>query len=273
MEQPHRPLPAAPILSSLETRARIRFTVAEALAQGRMGFHFQPVVQARNPRFPAFFEMLARLGLPNGQVLSAAAFMPCVESLELGREIDRLALAAALDALRADRALRVSVNMSPLTMGDADWLAQLGAAAQEDRALTGRLILEITETDALENSDQTLDFMGHVRGLGCAFALDDFGAGATGFRHFRNFRFDMVKIDGSFIKDVQASPDAQILVECLVSVARHFEMLTVAERVETTAEAAWLNAAGVDCLQGYLYGRPAATATLAAGTGLRARAR
>ena len=88
-----------------------------------------------------------------------------------------------------------------------------------------------------------MDFMDHVRGTGCAFALDDFGAGATGFRYFRDFRFDMVKIDGAFVRGVHAARDAQVLVECLGGVARHFEMLTIAEQVESEAEAGWLRAA------------------------------
>ena len=109
---------------------------------------------------------------------------------------------------------------------------------------------------------QTIDFMDHVRATGCAFALDDFGAGATGFKYFRDFRFDIVKIDGAFVRGVAGNRDAQVLVECLGGVARHFEMMTVAEQVETEADAAWLRNAGVDCLQGYLYGRPSATAEL-----------
>lgn len=254
---------ATPALTTrIETNARVRFTVAQALAQGRMHFHFQPVVSAANPRFPAFFEMLARLTLPNGQTLSAAAFMPHVEDGPLGRAIDRLALGAALEALSADSALRLSVNMSPLTMGDPEWLDMIAAAADRDPRAVARLILEITETAAIENSDQTLDFMNHVRGLGCAFALDDFGAGATGFRHFRDFRFDIVKIDGDFAAGVSRSPDSRVLVECLVAVARHFEMMTVAERVEAEEDAETLRALGVDCLQGYRFGRPAALPVL-----------
>ncbi len=248
----------------IEAKARIRFTVAQALAQGRVGFHFQPVVSAANPRFPAFFEMLARLTLPGGQILPAAAFLPHVEDGPLGRAIDRLALASACAALAETPGLRLSVNMSPRSMGDADWLATLGAAAGRDRRVTDRLILEITETAAIDQSGQTIDFMEHVRGFGCAFALDDFGAGATGFRHFRDFRFDMVKIDGAFVQGVSRSPDARLLVECLMKVARHFEMMAIAERVECAADAAALRGLGVDCFQGYRYGRPSARPELPA---------
>jgi len=244
--------------SRLEAKARLRFQVAQALVQGRVLFHFQPVVQARNPREPAFFEMLARMRMPNGELLSAGAFLPAVEAGPLGRAIDRLALAHALRALKADPGLRLSVNMSPLSMGDEEWLDLFARAAREDASLLGRLILEITENDAMQSVDQTIDFMAHVRATGVAFALDDFGAGATGFRYFRDFRFDMVKIDGAFIRGVHAQPDAQVLVQALAGVARHFEMLAVAEFVETEAEADWLRGQGIDCLQGHLFGRPGA---------------
>ena len=123
--------------------------------------------------------------------------------------------------------------MSPLSMGDAEWLEILAEGTRLDRGACGRLILEITEAAAMQDPGQTVDFMDHVRRSGCAFALDDFGAGATSFRYFRDFRFDMVKIDGSFIAGVAAARDAQVLVECLMAVAKHFEMVTVAERVET----------------------------------------
>lgn len=242
----------------LEARARLRFRVALALAQGRVTFHYQPVVRADTPGFPAFFEMLARVQLPDGQLLSAGTFMPLIEDSELGRAVDRAGLDAALRALAANPRLRVSVNVSPLSMGDEGWLAILAAATRCDSGACGRLILEITETAALRDPGQTADFIGHVRRSGCAFALDDFGAGATGFRHFRDFRFDMVKIDGAFCHGAHRQPDAQVLVECLAGIARHFEMLTVAEHIEDEADAAWLRRQGIDCFQGWLYGRPAA---------------
>ena len=171
--------------------------------------------------------------MPNGEILSAGAFLPAVEAGPLGRAIDRLALAQALRALKADPALRLSVNMSPLSMGDEEWLDIFAAGDARTAGLLGRLILEITEHDAMQSVDQTIDFMDHVRATGCAFALDDFGAGATGFRYFRDFRFDMVKIDGAFVRGVHAAPRRAGAGRGLAGVARHFEMLTVAELVET----------------------------------------
>lgn len=238
-------------------RTRLRFSIAQALTRGRMRFHFQPVVRADAPGFVAFHEMLARMVEVDGRILPASAFIGHAEDNALGRAIDRLALETALDELAAEPGLRLSINLSPRSMGDSDWLGVLTDGAERlGRRVTGRLILEITESEAIAASGQTQDFMDHVRGYGCAFALDDFGAGATGFRHFRDFRFDMVKLDGGFVEGVARSRDSQALVGCLMSAARHFEMMVVAERVETPADAAWLVEAGVDCLQGYLYGRP-----------------
>jgi len=245
-------------MSRIEANARIRFTVAQAISQGRLGFHFQPVIRSDNGRYPAFFEMLARLRLPGGQVLPASSFLPMVESGALGKAIDCLALSAALGRLAETPGLRLSVNVSPQSMGNEDWLAILAAAHRGGSGVCGRLILEITEQAALAEADQTREFMDYIRPMGPAFALDDFGAGATGFRHFSVFRFDMVKLDGNFVRDVHKSRDNQVFVECLMRMAQHFEMLTIAERVETAADADWLTAAGVDCMQGYLFGRPAA---------------
>ncbi len=238
--------------------ARIRFAVLQALAQGRMGFHFQPVVRAEAPEFTAFHEMLVRMTLPSGETVNAGTFMPAVERGPLGREIDRLALAQAVELLAQDPTLRLSINISPLTMGDDGWLAIFRRATAGSRNALRRLILEVTETEAIRDVGQTRDFMDHVRAAGVAFALDDFGAGATGFRHFRDLRFDIVKIDGGFVEGVAGTRDAQVLVECLMAVARHFDMMTVAERVERPEDAAWLAGLGINCLQGYLYGRPVA---------------
>lgn len=247
--------PAEPHAPRLE--ARTQFAVSQALAQGRIGFHFQPVVRAQRPDFVAFNEMLVRMTLPSGETVSAGAFMPAVEQGPLGRAIDRLALEQAIALLDADPGLRLSVNMSPLTMGDEGWLEIFQRAAATSRRALGRLILEVTETEAIREVALTRDFMNHVRTAGVAFALDDFGAGATGFRHFRDLRFDIVKIDGSFVDGIAASKDAQVLVECLMAVANHFEMMTVAEKVERSADAGWLAGLGIDCLQGFLYARPA----------------
>jgi EAL domain-containing protein (putative c-di-GMP-specific phosphodiesterase class I) len=98
--------------------------------------------------------------------------------------------------------------------------------------------------------------MAETQPRGVAFALDGFGAGLTAFRPLKDFFFDLVKIDKGFIHGIADDPDNQVLAEALITVAQQFEMLVVADGVETPQEAALLGQMGADCMQGYLYGVP-----------------
>jgi EAL domain-containing protein (putative c-di-GMP-specific phosphodiesterase class I) len=89
-----------------------------------------------------------------------------------------------------------------------------------------------------------------------SFALDDFGAGFTSFRYLKSFYFDVLKIEGEFIRGIAENPDNQVLTAALTAIGRQFDMVIVAENVETAADVAYLEAIGVDCLQGYYFGAP-----------------
>jgi EAL domain-containing protein (putative c-di-GMP-specific phosphodiesterase class I) len=230
--------------------------VDEAVQSRRVRLAFQPVVPAGNPVSPVFYEGLARILDPTGRTIPAADFIDAVELHETGRRIDALALELGLRALHADPILRLSVNMSARSIGYPRWTRTLEAGLLADPSLAGRLILEITESSAMLIPDIVSVFMADLQARGVRFALDDFGQGFTSFRYLRDFDFDILKIDGQFIRGVAADPDNQVLTRALVSIAGHFQMLTVAESVETAADAAWLAAAGVDCLQGYHIAAP-----------------
>ena len=98
-----------------------------------------------------------------------------------------------------------------------------------------------------------------VRQQGVSFALDDFGAGYTSFRILKEVRFDIIKIDGYFIRDIHTNRDNQALTKVLIDIAGHFEMMVVAEAVEKQEEMVFLRDMNVDCQQGYLFGRPEVT--------------
>jgi EAL domain-containing protein (putative c-di-GMP-specific phosphodiesterase class I) len=119
-----------------------------------------------------------------------------------------------------------------------------------------RLILEITESSAMLIPELVIGFMREFQAKGVSFALDDFGSGFTSFRYLRDFYFDIIKIDGQFIRGIANNPDNQVLTSALLSIADQFDMLTVAESVETTQDAAYLTSIGVNCLQGYHFGAP-----------------
>ncbi|MEX0970567.1 MAG: EAL domain-containing protein [Paracoccaceae bacterium] len=234
--------------------ARTKALVREALHDERIGLAWQPVMRGGPQGHVSFYEGLLRLRCPNGAVMRAGEFIEAVEGTQLGRALDRRALSLALELLAADRRLRLSINISPNSMHDNGWNALLAQAARQDPSLPERLIIELTERSAMRDPDETLAFLERNRKLGCSFAIDDFGAGQTAFAYFRRFRFDMVKIDGQFIRDLHKNPDNAILVKVLVELAQHFDMLTVAEFVENEDEASAATALGVDCLQGYYCG-------------------
>jgi len=230
--------------------------VAAALSEGRLALALQPVMQARGAGRVAFHEGLVRLIGRDGTAVPAAAFLPAVEALPLGRLIDRHVLDLALARLRATPDLRLAVNLSALSVADPGWEAALTAALRHDATLAERLIVEITETAVSADSDALADFVRRWQARGVAFAIDDFGAGYTALRHLRRVRFDIIKIDGTFTRGVERDRDNQALVSAMTGIARHFEAMVVAEAVETEAEAAALSDRGIDALQGYLYGRP-----------------
>ncbi|NAZ38111.1 EAL domain-containing protein [Rubellimicrobium sp. CFH 75288] len=247
---PQSPLEWAARLHEADLPAMIR----EALARDRAQLAFQPVVTAGRPPRVAFYEGFIRLLDERGTPLPAGAFFEKVEESGLGRELDCAALRLGLQMLRRQPRLRLAINMSARSIGDGTWRRILEAGLAE---VGDRLILEISEGSAMLLPELVGRFMAEVQPRGVSFALDDFGAGLIAFRHLRDFLFDCVKVDRLFVSGIDRSPDNQVLVEALVTVARQFGMFAVAEGVETEAEAAHLRSLGVDCLQGYLFGRPA----------------
>jgi EAL domain-containing protein (putative c-di-GMP-specific phosphodiesterase class I) len=246
------PLAAALAEKDRATVAMVRL----ALRTRQVALALQPVVDAGDPTRIAFHEGLIRVLDGAGRLVPAREFIGAVEATDTGLELDRAALALGLEALRRDPGLRLAVNMSARSIGAVRWMETLAAGLARDETVAERLILEITEASAMAMPELVTAFMTGLQRRGISFALDDFGAGQTSFRYFRDFSFDMVKIDRQFIANVHRDRDNQALVRALILIARQFDMFTVAEGVERAEDAAWLQAQGVDCLQGYLFGMP-----------------
>jgi EAL domain-containing protein (putative c-di-GMP-specific phosphodiesterase class I) len=246
------PLAAALAEKDRATVAMVRL----ALRTRQVALALQPVVHAEDPTRIAFHEGLIRVLDGAGRLVPAREFIGAVEATDTGLELDRAALALGLEALRSDPGLRLAVNMSARSIGAVRWMETLASGLARDETVAERLILEITEASAMAMPELVTAFMTGLQRRGISFALDDFGAGQTSFRYFRDFSFDMVKIDRQFIANVHRDRDNQALVRALILIARQFDMFTVAEGVERAEDAAWLQAQGVDCLQGYLFGMP-----------------
>ncbi|EEE36752.1 EAL domain protein [Rhodobacteraceae bacterium KLH11] len=232
----------------------------EAVKHKQCRLAFQPVMQAQAPQGVAFYEGFIRVLDETGRVIPAREFMPQVEHTPIGRDLDCVALELGLRTLIRNPGIRLSINMSARSIGYARWSRVLDRFLKKDASLGERLILEISESSAMQVPELVVDFMDRQQTRGIAFALDDFGASNFSFRHFREFLFDAAKIDGQFIRGISDNPDNQALVRALIAVAREFEILVTAESVETTEDARFLIANGVDCLQGFLFGAPSVTA-------------
>lgn len=229
--------------------------VKRALREDRFVLAYQPVVDAVTGNI-AFYEGLARMKDEKGELVPAGSFVPVIEQMGLMRLIDRRVLDLGLRTLETQLHVRLSINVSGLTAVDPIWLSQLSARLENRRDVAERLTLEITETVALDDIDESSRFVRTLGNLGCHVALDDFGAGYTSFRHLRTLNVDMVKIDGSFVRDLGNHPDNLLFVRTLIRLAQGIGLKTVAEWVETEEEADLLRAEGVDCLQGWFCGKP-----------------
>jgi EAL domain-containing protein (putative c-di-GMP-specific phosphodiesterase class I) len=217
---------------------------------------YQAVVPAGRQTRPAFYEGLVRVLDETGRIIPARDFIHQIETTETGRIIDCLALEQGLRALHRFPFLRLSINMSARSIGYARWMRALKRGLGQDPTIAERLILEITESSAMLVPELVVNFMTDLQRKGISFAMDDFGAGFTSFRYLRDFYFDIVKIDGQFIRGIADDPDNQVLTRALVAIAEQFDMVTVAESVERPRDAVYLEQMGVDCLQGYFFGAP-----------------
>jgi EAL domain-containing protein (putative c-di-GMP-specific phosphodiesterase class I) len=233
--------------------------VASALKDRRMRLAFQPVVYASDPKLIGFFEGFIRLLNQRDQVIPARDFMGAVEQRQLGREIDCAALQLGLMAMQRNPEIRVSINMSARSVGYRPWMDILTRALADSPRLGANLILEINEQSALQVPDVLKPFMAEMRDSGIVFALDDFGAGTTALKLLEEMEFEIAKIDGSLVKNVDRSAEGKSAVRAAIAMAQELGMYVVAEAVETEGEANWLREAGVGCLQGYLFGPPTVT--------------
>ncbi|MEM1268041.1 MAG: EAL domain-containing protein [Pseudomonadota bacterium] len=244
------------LLERIMVRNRTRTLVATAISEGRVRLALQPIVYAHTTTSTAFYEGLVRIEMPDGTLVSPGDILPKIAGLPEAAALDEVVLQLALTALARDPGLRLSVNVAPATISSPSWLDVLERAHAEAPDVCYRLIVEITETASLLHKRDVPAFLKAVRATGANIALDDFGAGHTSFRYFRELRFDMVKIDGGFCAGIATDPDAACLVTALVGIAKHFEMVCVAEHISDPRDASKVAELGVDCLQGHLYGTP-----------------
>jgi diguanylate cyclase (GGDEF)-like protein len=230
--------------------------IVAALNERRVLLAFEPVVEIAS-RKPRFYEGLMRIARPDGTLVASAAVIPLAERLGLVRLIDHRVLELMMHELAAAPELHASLNLSSASTTDPDWWSSLEAHLRAHPGIAGRLILEITETAAIHNLDETRGFVARAKDLGCRIAIDDFGAGFTSFRSLRKLGVDIIKIDGAFVRNLVRSRDDRVFVRTLIELGLGLGVETVAEWVQDEETAGLLQGWGCDFIQGELAGSAA----------------
>ncbi|MCZ7660247.1 MAG: bifunctional diguanylate cyclase/phosphodiesterase [Xanthobacteraceae bacterium] len=233
---------------------RVTDEIVTALNERRILIAYEPVV-ATVTRVPAFHECLMRIRRADGTLAAAGTVIPVAERLGLVRLIDHRVLGLVTEQLAGTPALRASLNVSPASIGDPDWWGLLDSRLRANQGIAERLVLEITETAAIQDLGETTGFVRRAKDLGCRIAIDDFGAGYTSFRNLRKLGVDMIKIDGAFVQNLPRSEDDRAFVRTLIDLGRSLGLATVAEWVQDEEAARMLADWGCDYLQGALIGR------------------
>jgi len=231
--------------------ARIR----SALRENRMALYFQPVIRLGSG-MPEHFEALIRMH-ENGAIISPDEFLPVAERYGLIAQIDRWVFDEVLRTLRDRPFLRIFANLSGASINDEELLQYIEEQIRCSGIPPGQLAFEITETVAVNDFANTRNWIHRLKELGCVFALDDFGIGFSSLGYLRALAVDYIKIDRTFIRDLDTNPTNRALVQAVNTVAHTLGKEVIAEGVESEAHAAVLREIGVEHGQGYHWGMPA----------------
>jgi diguanylate cyclase (GGDEF)-like protein len=237
------------------TSARIR----DALTQDRLSLHTQPIRSLASGGIERY-ELLLRMSGENGELLPAASFIEAAERSGMVQELDRWVVAQALELLaqreRDGAPVSLHVNLSGASVADRSVLEFIERRLDEGEADPARCTFEITETAPVRDYEAAAGFADRITEFGCQVAIDDYGAGFGPFHYLKSIPFDLIKIDGSFIRDMPNSDADQLTVQAIVQIARGLGKTTIAEYVQDDVTAKMLHEYGVDMAQGYHLGRP-----------------
>jgi EAL domain-containing protein (putative c-di-GMP-specific phosphodiesterase class I) len=226
-----------------------------ALDDGRIILYKQPIVCAITKEIMRY-ECLARMEKIDGKIALPYEFIPAAERSGLICDLDIRALEIALDMIAKNCELALSTNISFATICNAQARKRIYDALEMAQLAKNSLTIEITETIAIHDFEIANEFGNNIKKHGARLSLDDFGSGHTSFKSLRELPFDEVKIDGQYIKDLDARPDAFIFVRALCNLIHDLNLECVAERVENQKEANILSQLPIQYLQGYLFGKP-----------------
>jgi diguanylate cyclase (GGDEF)-like protein/PAS domain S-box-containing protein len=245
----------------VERRSEMNWVVRvkAALNEKRLILYSQRFLPlSREPSSQDYREVLVRMHDPEGGLILPGQFIPAAERYDIMHRVDEWVIQQASDWLLQPDNTRVHlfINLSGGSLANRHILETIEERLQKEPELGSRISLEITETAAIGNLQQALNYMKRLKRLGVTFALDDFGSGLSSFNYLKTLPVDYVKIDGCFIRDLLDDPVDAAMVESICRISNEMGIETIAEFVEDKELIAWLTAVGVDYAQGYGIEKP-----------------
>jgi diguanylate cyclase (GGDEF)-like protein len=243
--------------TALQARIELEKALRDAVQNERFILHYQPLFEVSCQRLIGF-EALIRLPSDDGTLIPPMTFIPIAEDLRLIGKIGAWVLREACKAAASwPEPLTVAVNLSPAQFELCSISTIVASALKETGLAPCRLELEITETLLLGNSDAVMAELLSLKAMGIAIVMDDFGTGYSSLSYLWRFPFDKIKIDRSFMQGFDAAGrDAETVVKTIIALGRELDMRVTVEGVETAKQAAFLDGADADQVQGFFFGRP-----------------
>jgi diguanylate cyclase (GGDEF)-like protein/PAS domain S-box-containing protein len=248
----------------LQERSQLERDLRQALAtQRELEVHYQPLIDCDAQEVMGF-EALVRWNHPQRGPISPVEFIPLAEDCGLILPLGNWVLGTACrDAVRWPENMRVAVNLSPAQFRHADLAGEVLATLQQTGLAADRLELEITEGVLIADTDRTLATLNTLKQAGIHISLDDFGTGYSSLSYLQRFPFDKIKIDRSFVWEMENNPDSMAIVRAVIALGHSLRITVTAEGVETENQLALLQNENCDQVQGYLLGRPVPSKDLA----------
>ncbi len=250
--------------AALKERHDLEFDLRHALVNDQMRLVYQPLVDLSTGRIRGA-EALLRWHEPSRGIVSPSVFIPIAEEIGLIIPLGEWVIAEACrEAARWPDDVSVAINLSPAQFHSPDLVEVVVDALERAGLAAHRLELEITESVLLNEDEAALNVIHRLRALGVRISLDDFGTGYSSLGYLRRFPIDKIKLDQSFVRDMETNADCVTIVHAIASLGSALRMSTTAEGVETAEQLALVRLAGYNTAQGWLFGKPMPAANLRA---------
>ena len=236
-------------------------TVDHWIARNLFLLFLQPIVYIDNPKKVSHFEILIRGKSNEGKIITPGKLISAAEDFNLTTKLDKWVIRSLFSWINEHNSsvpskFKFAVNISALSVNDNELCDYIIDLVEEQQINPKQISFEITERVAISNMKRCYDFMSRLKKLGFTFALDDFGTGYCSFKYIKTLPFDIIKIDGSFIKNIDTDQSNFGIVKAISDITKVFNKKTVAECIETETVSKILLDLGVDYGQGYLYSKP-----------------